>query len=192
MRSSNIAFPRSELHERPNALCVFTHAQENHFDPGSVATIGCRVAGPNAVQALVPAGVRAGPGPVWQHGGASIECLPTEHAGVGHCSWLITWHGATIPVAGDIEGLSVLERVPPSLGAIFLPHWMVDHPEPLRGTLARVDSLVPGAVVVVNHHPHGAEFARCDRCLRPAQDQQCTIPGGQAAPAAPDRPHSTR
>jgi L-ascorbate metabolism protein UlaG (beta-lactamase superfamily) len=169
-----MAFPSAEVHLRPGALCLFTHHHADHFDPAAVAVVGCTVAGPDEVRLAAPERSRAGPGP-WRHGAARIECLPTPHASVEHCSYRVSWHGVEVFLSGDIEDLEPLRRSPQRFDVLFLASWLLP-------ALDGVDPAAASARVVVHHHGPEEEVSPCDRCLVPEQGATFTL-----RPASPDR-----
>lgn len=165
-----MSFAPAEIHRRVNALCLFTHRHADHFDPEAIADVGCTVAGPNDVQALVPEPLRAGPGPVWHFGGATIECITTAHGRVEHCSYLIRWHGVRILVSGDIESLEVLDDREQNVDVAFLSSWLAAGVEP-------GNSFGSQARVVIHHHAP-EEDVRCRGCLVPSQGERFVIAAG--------------
>jgi L-ascorbate metabolism protein UlaG (beta-lactamase superfamily) len=144
-------------------LCLITHGHADHFEPTAVVEIGCAVAGPNEVQALVPKSFRAADGPVWNFSGAEIRCVPTEHAAIPHCSYFISWHGIRIFVSGDIESLDVVNESGHPFDVIFLPSWLI--PE-----VDNLDRMYSDADVIVHHHrAEGETLPACSKCITPAQ-----------------------
>jgi L-ascorbate metabolism protein UlaG (beta-lactamase superfamily) len=156
-----MTFDRSELRGREPSLCVFTHRHPDHFDAQSIATVGCKVAGPRDLLAALPEASRAGEGPVWGFAAAQVRCIPTEHAGIGHCSILIVWHGQRLYFAGDIEDLTGFDRVEGGLDVVFLPAWLASEATALRAKL-------PGVRIVIQHHKSG-EVVSCSDCMVPEQ-----------------------
>lgn len=165
-----MTFDPAELHTREPSLCLFTHRHRDHFDPAALAKVGCSVAGPREVVSRAGNNAIAAEGPPWNFGGASIRCLPTQHANVEHCSYLVQWHDKRLFFAGDLENLEVLSQEQEPLDAIFLPAW-------LASDSTRIRAKFPAARIVIDHHRTGEEVAECDGCLIPAQGARFTLPG---------------
>ena len=164
-----MTFPSSELRRRERALCLFTHRHGDHFDPAALAEVGCAVAGPREVMAAAAEAVRLGAGPTWKFGGATIRCLPTSHADVEHCSYLVEWHGRRWFVSGDVEDLAGLDGLEGPLDAVFLPAWLASD------ATARDAAKRLGARLVVHHHTAGQTLTGCIGCLVPAQGSTFTL-----------------
>ncbi len=172
-----MTFAGHEARFRERTFCLFTHRHPDHFDPGAIPGIGCLVAGPGEVQAAVPAALRAGPGPDWRFGAAKIECIPTAHADVEHCSYLISWHAAGILIAGDIGSLEGLEQVARRAGTILLPSWLAPDIE--------TAALPPTPQIVIDHHRPDEDLPG-GKFLVPAQGLTFAIlPVDSRDPAAP-------
>lgn len=155
-------FEPGQVTVRGNSLCLFTHRHADHFDPNSIAAIGCSVAGPAEVMEQVAEPIRLPGGPVWQFGEAELECLDTEHGEVEHCSYLIRWHGRSIFFTGDVEELSGLDRVEQPLDIIVLSSWFAPRVPEIR-------KRHPDAKLVVSHHRAGEERALRSGCIVPVQ-----------------------
>jgi L-ascorbate metabolism protein UlaG (beta-lactamase superfamily) len=162
-------FDRRELRARDTSLCLFTHGHADHFDPSMLDEVGCSVAGPHEV--ISAAGGRAdlGGGPSWHFGGATVECIPSDHGGVPHCSFLIEWHGKRLFFSGDIDTLDALLGVQPPLDAVFLPAW-------LASASPRARAKFPTARIVIHHHRTGEDLPDCGGCVVPEQGSTFTIP----------------
>lgn len=171
-----MTFPRSELRRRDGSLCLFTHRHADHFDPNAISAIGCSVAGPAEVQSAVPASLRAGPGPTWTYGDATIRCLTTQHANVEHCSYLIGWRDQHIFVSGDSEDLTILEQINVPLDTLFVPAWLI--PE-IEST-----SYPATSTVVIDHYMPDEVIPECRNCIIPPQG---AILGTENTPPAPRR-----
>ena len=156
-----MTFDPSELRERRPSLCVFTHRHQDHFDARAIATVGCKVAGPSDLLAALPETQRAGDGPDWTLAGAQVRCIETQHAGIGHCSMLISWRGQRLVFTGDVEDLSGLTRVEGELDVVFLPAW-------LASQAGAVNAKHPGARIVIQHHKSD-EAVDCAGCEVPRQ-----------------------
>ena len=172
-------FDRKALRPRPGSLCLFTHRHEDHFDPDAIDSIGCTVAGPDEVQAMVPAPNRAGSGPVWETGGVRIECLPTPHADVEHCSYRIRWADQVLLVAGDIDDLAHLGPFDDPAAVVLLPSWLVpdlrNHPR-------------SGGGYVISHHADGETVEVCSKCLLPTQGSGFELSDLRSAADRADQP----
>jgi L-ascorbate metabolism protein UlaG (beta-lactamase superfamily) len=156
-----MTFDPAELRERKPSLCAFTHRHLDHFDAQAIATIGCTVAGPRDLLAALPEAARAGQGPDWSFADARVRCISTEHAGIGHCSLLITWRGQRLYFTGDVEELSGLDRVEGGLDIVFLPAW-------LASQAPAVKAKHPTARIVIQHQKSD-ESVSCADCEVPRQ-----------------------
>lgn len=163
-----MSFAPSEVHRRTNALCVFTHIHADHFDAEGIAEVGCSVAGPDEVQAAVEESLRAGPGPIWHFGGARIQCIPTAHGSVEHCSYLISWHGTHMFVSGDIESPGALDDIKQKVDVAFLAAWLAPAVEA---------KYAESELQVVIHHHTPEEHVRCHGCLVPSQGDAFSVSG---------------
>jgi L-ascorbate metabolism protein UlaG (beta-lactamase superfamily) len=163
-----MTFDETELRERQPSLCLFTHRHRDHFDAQTIATIGCKVAGPSDLLAALPESARAGDGPQWSFAGAEVRCIPTEHAGIGHCSMLVAWRGQRLYFTGDIEDLTGFDRVEGGLDVVFLPSWFASQ-------AGAVKAKHPDARIVIQHHKSD-EAVSCAGCEVPRQGASVRSP----------------
>jgi L-ascorbate metabolism protein UlaG (beta-lactamase superfamily) len=76
-------------------------------------------------------------------GGIEAECVPTPHADLGHCSWLVTWHGLRMWFTGDTEGADALLAAR-DLDVAFVSPWVL-------ARVARDGARIDARKVVVYH-----------------------------------------
>jgi len=153
-----MTFEPTELRARSDSLCLFTHRHADHFDPEALSSIGCSIAGPPEVLAKARSVPQLEGHSQWKFGGASIRCLQSEHGDVQHCSYLVTWCGSTVLIAGDVETLgSLLEHVE-QLDLLLVPHW-------LTADMSQVHDRFPGAKVVLSHQLEGEQIELCRGCV---------------------------
>ncbi|MCM2256957.1 MAG: MBL fold metallo-hydrolase [Vicinamibacteria bacterium] len=76
-------------------------------------------------------------------GGIEAECVTTPHASVGHCSWLVTWHGLRMWFTGDTEGPAALLAAR-DLDVAFVSPWVL-------ARVARLGARIDARKVVVYH-----------------------------------------
>jgi hypothetical protein len=94
-------------------------------------------------------------------GGATVECLPSEHGDLDHCSYRITWNGTALLILGDVEKLTDALLEHHRLDVAFLPYW-------LASQAPRVKARFPQAEIVLYHHPAGEKRPHCQGCRFPA------------------------
>lgn len=75
--------------------------------------------------------------------GLEAECVATPHASIGHCSWLVTWHGLRMWFTGDTEGTDALLAAR-DLDVAFVSPWVLTR-------VARAGARIDARKVVVYH-----------------------------------------
>jgi L-ascorbate metabolism protein UlaG (beta-lactamase superfamily) len=156
-------YDAAELRARKDALCLITHGHDDHFDAALVAKIGCRVYGPPDVLARVPKAAALDGSPPVAFQDLSIRPVPTDHAGVGHYSYLVEWKGLRLYFTGDTEEVRELASQG-SLDALFISPWLLE--------AARKANALPKATrIVVYHQRAGQATPHCPSCIVPRPGQ---------------------
>lgn len=157
-----MTFGDRELEPRPGSLCLVTHAHADHFASAAMQRIGCLVAGPAQAMGLVPESSRMQGQSPWSFDSAEARCIDSEHGDIDHCSFVLTWHGTTMVVAGDLETVEPLLEGLPAADLFVLPYWLASEAALVRGRF-------PGAKILLSHEEPGAEVGPCVGCLRLGQ-----------------------
>ena len=110
-------------------LSLITHRHADHWDPALFSVTNWSVIGPEDALRGAGAGriVRAlpvAPSPqTIAFEGISIDALPTPHAGIGHYSYIVTWHGQRLYFSGDTEDAEALLNAR-NLDVAFVSPWL--------------------------------------------------------------------
>lgn len=151
-------YDAAELHPRKDALCLISHRHDDHFDADLVAKIGCRVYGPPDVLERVPKAAALGGPPPIAFGDLTIRPVPTEHAGIGHFSYLVVWKGLRLYFTGDTGDVRALSSQGP-IDALFISPWLLE--------AARKANALPDAKRIVVYHHRAGEPLACPSCFVP-------------------------
>jgi L-ascorbate metabolism protein UlaG (beta-lactamase superfamily) len=168
--SGYMTYPQSDIRSATAVtLALITHRHPDHWEPSLFAKTGWKVAGPADVVSHVSADrvvVLDGPttfGPI------RVEPVATPHAGIGHFSYVVTWHGRRLYFTGDTESIDALVAAR-NLDVAFVSPW--NHHAVVRSG-RRIDT----KQIVIYHHQAGEQVADCrDRCTVPAQGHALSIP----------------
>jgi L-ascorbate metabolism protein UlaG (beta-lactamase superfamily) len=156
-------YDAAELRPRKDALCLISHGHDDHFDADLVAKVGCRVYGPPDVLARVPKPAALGGSPPIAFGDLKIRPVKTDHAGIGHFSYLVLWKGLRLYFTGDTDEIRELSSQG-RLDALFISPWLLE--------AARKANALPDAKrIVVYHHRAGETQPTCPSCLVPRQGE---------------------
>ena len=154
-----------------DSISLITHRHGDHWDRGLFNGAGWRVIAPEDALTDVPAAriIRAlpiKPAPATITVGAmTIEALPTPHAGIGHYSYLVTWHGRRFYFTGDTETTEQLLAVK-NLDAAFVSPWLFD----------RAGGRIDAKRIVIYHQTADEQVPRCrERCRVPKQGETLTF-----------------
>ena len=152
----------------PATLSLVTHRHPDHWEPALSAKTTWQVAGPDDVIKTVPAARVLALGPSTTFGAVRIERIETPHAGIGHHSYVLTWHGRRLYFSGDTESPDHLIRLK-NLDVAFVSPWL------FRSVLkagARIDA----RQVVIYHHQTRETIPECaSACTVPRQGQTLAI-----------------
>jgi L-ascorbate metabolism protein UlaG (beta-lactamase superfamily) len=159
-----MTFESDELHERPDSLCIFTHAHADHFSAEQLTGVGCTVAGPSAVMAQSGQSARLEGGSPWQFGSATITCIPSQHGDVEHCSYVLNWNDKVIFVAGDVEAVEPVIRQVTEADVLILPYWVSEE-------VAAIQGRFPAARIILSHQEPGGTSSLCAGCLQLEQGE---------------------
>jgi L-ascorbate metabolism protein UlaG (beta-lactamase superfamily) len=128
--SRYMTYERQEIRSRTErTLALITHRHRDHWEPILFRATGWSVVAPSdAIPNTDPRRVvKALPVPASRQTvtfeGISIDALPTEHAGVGHYSYLVTWHGQRLYFTGDTEDTAALVDAK-NLDVAFVSPWL--------------------------------------------------------------------
>ena len=148
---------------RALTLALITHRHADHWEPQLFAKTDWKVVGPADVTAGIPPGrVVALSGRI-TFGAAVIEPLETPHAGIGHFSYVVTWHGKRLFFSGDTESSDRLLATK-NLDVAFLSPWLYRSVKEKGGVDAKR--------VVIYHHRAGEPVPDCqERCSVPRQGE---------------------
>lgn len=148
-------------------LSLITHRHPDHWEPSIFEKTNWSVAGPDDVVAGIAASRVVALKPSATFGAAQIEPIQTPHAGIGHYSYVVTWHGRRLYFSGDTESPDHLIRLG-NLDVAFVSPWL------LRAVL-KAGGRIDAKQVVVYHHMPGETVPQCAAgCTLPRQGQ--TIP----------------
>jgi L-ascorbate metabolism protein UlaG (beta-lactamase superfamily) len=152
----------------PATLSLITHRHGDHWEPALFMKTDWMVAGPPDVTgAMAPERVL----PLAKTAtfrGIDIEAIATPHAGIGHYSYVVTWHGRQLYFSGDTEDAEHLLRLT-ALDVAFVSPWLFESLQ-RRG---RIDA----KRIVIYHHQANETVPQCrDGCEVPRQGATLRIP----------------
>lgn len=124
------------LPKAPGALCLVTHGHRDHFDAPLFAKLDAMLIAPPDVEARVAPDRTIPFAPKMRYRDVSIEAFETPHAGIGHASYLVTWHGLRLYFTGDTESVDRLLAMR-NLDAAFVSPWLM---EMVAERKARIDT----------------------------------------------------
>jgi L-ascorbate metabolism protein UlaG (beta-lactamase superfamily) len=142
-------------------IALITHGHDDHWEPALFERTGWKVIGPHEVASAVAADRRLDPRALAVPN-LRIDPIATPHAGIGHNSYLVTWHGRRLYFSGDTESLDALAAAR-NLDAAFVSPWL------FREALAR-SRAIDAKRIVIYHHQAGETVPQCTgRCEIPRQ-----------------------
>lgn len=121
--------PRELRSSTPRALALVTHRHGDHWDRPLFEKTTWKVIGPADAVAGVDAARLVRSLPVAParttvtFDGVAIEALPTPHAGIGHYSYLVTWHGRRLYFTGDTDDATQLLEMK-DVDVAFVSPWL--------------------------------------------------------------------
>lgn len=165
----------AEIRSRtPAAVALITHRHGDHWDGPLFNRTNWRVVAPADALTGVAASRIAAALPVNPVGstvavnGITIDAIPTPHAGIGHYSYIVAWHGQRLFFSGDTEDPAALLAAR-NLDAAFVSPWLF---QSVRKSGRTID-----ARRIVIYHQTAAEtsVAGCtERCTVPKQGDTLT------------------
>lgn len=167
--SSYMTYDAAEIRSPTAAtLALITHRHRDHWEPSLFARTNWLVAGPADVVAGVPAGRTLPLATGATFGQVGIAAIETPHAGIGHHSYVVTWHDRRIYFSGDTEDVAHLARVR-NLDVAFISPWLY------RSALQRAVRIDTKRIVIY-HHQADERVPECRAdCLLPTQGQSIAI-----------------
>jgi L-ascorbate metabolism protein UlaG (beta-lactamase superfamily) len=167
--SRYMTYPAREIHS-PTAmtLSLITHRHGDHWQPALFAKTNWHVAGPSDAVTAVPAARVLPLTPKASFGPLAIEALATPHAGIGHFSYVVTWHGRRMYFSGDTEDSDHLLALK-DLDTAFVSPWLY------RSVLKRSER-INARQIVIYHHESGEQVPECvGSCMLPKQGDTFAI-----------------
>lgn len=144
-------------------LSLITHRHGDHFDRGLFDATGWQVAGPaDVIAGVAPSRVVPLDGGTGRFGPVRIEAIETPHASIGHCSYIVTWHGRRLYFTGDTESTEALLAAR-NLDVAFVSPW-------LYRAVVRAGQRIDARQVVIYHQEQGQQVPECGTgCSVPRQ-----------------------
>jgi L-ascorbate metabolism protein UlaG (beta-lactamase superfamily) len=153
----------------PATLALISHRHLDHWEPALFSKTDWKVAGPTDVVAHVSADRVLPLAGTASFGPAQIEPLATPHAGVGHYSYIVSWHGKRLYFSGDTESTQALVAAR-NLDVAFISPWIFQ-------SVTRAGQTIDAKRIVIYHHEAGEQIPECrDRCSVPQQGGTIPIP----------------
>lgn len=151
--------PAAIRSDTAETLALITHRHDDHWAPALFAKTNWKVAGPREVTAGLPPDRVVTMAPRFAHGPLTIEAIDTPHAGIGHHSYVVTWHGRRLYFSGDTESADHLAALA-NLDAAFVSPWL--YRAALRA--GRIDA----KRVIIYHHRADEAVTECGAgCIVP-------------------------
>jgi L-ascorbate metabolism protein UlaG (beta-lactamase superfamily) len=160
--SGYMTYPASEIRSSTAVtIALITHGHADHWAPALFERTAWKLIGPRDVASTVAADRRLDPRALAAPN-LRIDPIATPHAGVGHDSYLVTWHGRRLYFTGDTESLDALVAAN-DLDAAFVSPWL------FREALAR-GRTIDARRIVIYHHRAGETVPQCTgSCETPRQ-----------------------
>jgi L-ascorbate metabolism protein UlaG (beta-lactamase superfamily) len=127
-----------------DGLALITHRHRDHFAPELLGPYDLVVAGPDDVLKLVTDKRTLPLTPPVRFRDLEIEPRRTAHAGLGHSSYVVTWHGLRLYFSGDAEDPADLLAAT-DLDVAFVSPWLL-------GSVKKQGGRIESRRVVVYHH----------------------------------------
>jgi len=154
----------------PQSIALVTHRHGDHWDRPLFEKTTWKVIGPadavsgvdpgRVVRSLAVAPART----TVTFEGIAVEALPTPHAGIGHYSYLVTWHGRRLYFTGDTDDAGQLLEMK-NLDVAFVSPWLYQRAEKSG---RRIDA----RRIVIYHQTADETVPGCTGdCSVPAQGQ---------------------
>jgi len=130
-------------------LSLITHRHADHWSPTLFGKTNWKVVAPRDVTASVAHDRVVPVSPRFPLGPLQIDAIETPHAGIGHYSYVVTWHGRRLDFSGDTESPAHLLELG-GLDVAFVSPWLY---RAVLKTGGRVDAR---RVVISHHQPQEA------------------------------------
>ena len=142
-------------------IALITHRHADHWEPALFQRTNWNVIGPSDVVSSIAPERRLIAGRV-PSAGLRIEALETPHAGIGHHSYLVTWHDRRLYFTGDTDSLDTLMATK-SIDVAFVSPW-------LYAAALKRGQAIDAKRIVIYHHQTGETIPQCTgTCLVPRQ-----------------------
>jgi L-ascorbate metabolism protein UlaG (beta-lactamase superfamily) len=147
-----------------DTLSLVTHRHADHWSPTLFARTNWKIVAPRDVTAglapdrVVPVSARFPYGPL------RIDAIDTPHAGIGHYSYVVLWHGRRLYFSGDTESAAHLTALR-DLDVAFVSPW-------LHRAVLKAGGRVDARRVVIYHHQPEEPVPECQEgCHVPRQGE---------------------
>jgi L-ascorbate metabolism protein UlaG (beta-lactamase superfamily) len=164
-----MTYASSEIRSKtPATLALITHRHRDHWEPSLFLKTDWKVAGPRDVTSGVPADRVVPVSPRFTFDSLTVQAIETPHAGIGHYSYVVTWHDRRMYFSGDTESTDSLAAAS-NLEVAFVSPWL--YRSMMRGG-ARIDA----KQVVIYHHASDERIPECAvGCTQPRQGEVIRI-----------------
>jgi L-ascorbate metabolism protein UlaG (beta-lactamase superfamily) len=147
-----------------HTLSLITHRHADHWSPTLFARTDWRIVAPPDATAGVP---RERVVPVsrrFPYGPLRIDTFDTPHAGIGHYSYVVTWHGRRLYFSGDTEDAAHLIALR-DLDVAFVSPW-------LHRSVSKAGARIDAKRVIIYHHAPREQVPDCSAtCYVPRQGE---------------------
>ena len=158
--SSYMTYPASEIQSpTTETISLITHRHADHWEASLFQRTNWKVVAPVDVVLSVPVDRRLDPKSL--KGPLRIEPLETPHAGIGHNSYVVTWHGRRLYFTGDTDDVTALLATK-QLDVAFVSPWLY------KQAAGRIDA----KRIVIYHHTAKEQVPGCTgTCTVPKQGE---------------------
>ena len=157
------------------SLCLITHGHLDHFDPSLFPRMDCALIAPADVVAKAKTDRAIPLAPLMTYRDIQIEAVETPHAGIGHSSYLVTWHGLRLYFTGDTESTDRLLAMK-NLDAAFVSPWLL-------AAVAKQKARIDAKQVIVYHQASNETVPDIQKRRLPRQGETFTLEAVSAAAA---------
>jgi len=167
--SQYMTYNPSEIRSQTaTALALITHRHRDHWEPSLFLPTNWKVAGPDDVVAGIAPDRVVRLSPKTTFGPLIIEALETPHAGIGHYSYIVNWHGRRLYFSGDTDSSASLSGAR-TLDVAFVSPW-------LYRAMVQRGIRIDARRVVIYHHGATERVDACQtNCIVPRQGQTLQI-----------------
>ena len=139
-----------------DVLCLITHGHGDHFDPALFEKTNWKIIAPADVASKIDPARVVGSGATRTFKDIKIEAIETPHAGIGHYSYLVTWHGKRFYFTGDTESIDALIAAK-QIDVAFVSPWLLD-------AVQKSGKQIDAVSIVIYHQAENEKTPVCDRC----------------------------